>query len=205
MMSLLISKVVSSVVQIILFTLIPLIWWLVTARKKENFFSWIGLKNTGEAKVSKIFIAMFAVLVPFFVLSAFMLSSIKGVETATSEFTGLGAVAIPAILVYAIFNTALPEEIVFRGFLLKRVSNKFGFTAANIIQSLLFGLMHGVMFFQYVGAVKAVIIILFTGAIGWFMGFVNEKIANGSILPSWGIHAIANIFSGLCSAFLLFC
>ena len=36
------------------------------------------------------------------------------------------------------------------------------------------------------------------------MGFVNEKKAGGSILPSWCIHAVANLFSGICSAFMLF-
>ena len=63
--------------------------------------------------------------------------------------------------------------------------------------------MHGVMFFSAAGPVKAVLITLFTGSIGWLMGYINEKKADGSILPSWSIHAIANIFSGVCSAFLL--
>ena len=49
-MDLLVTKVVSSVVQIILFALIPFIWWLVTARKKMNFFKWIGLKKPDSAK-----------------------------------------------------------------------------------------------------------------------------------------------------------
>ena len=48
---------------------------------------------------------------------------IKGIETATSEFTGLGIMAIPAIVVYAAFNTAFPEELLFRGFLLKRLTH----------------------------------------------------------------------------------
>lgn len=109
-------------------------------------------------------------------------------ETATSEFTGLGAAALPAIVVYAAFNTAFPEELLFRGFLLKRLSNKFGFHVANFIQAFLFGLLHGVMFFTLAGVVKAVLIIAFTGAIAWFMGYVNEKCANGSIIPSWIIH-----------------
>ena len=34
----LVNKIISSVMQIILFSLIPLIWWLITARKKESFF-----------------------------------------------------------------------------------------------------------------------------------------------------------------------
>ena len=31
--------------QVLMFSLIPFIWWLVTARREENFFSWIGLKG----------------------------------------------------------------------------------------------------------------------------------------------------------------
>jgi membrane protease YdiL (CAAX protease family) len=200
-MDLLVTKVVSSVVQIILFALIPFIWWLVTARKKMNFFKWIGLKKPDSAKFIPWTIGISGA---FILVSVFMLTSLKGIEMATSDFNGLGISALPAILVYAVFNTALPEEILFRGFLLKRTANKAGFAEANIFQALIFGIIHGAMFFSLVGPVKAILIILFTGIIGWFMGFINEKISGGSIIPSWIIHAIANIFSGLCSAFLLF-
>ena len=202
-MSLAISKLISSIIQIILFSLIPFVWWLITARKKCGFFNWIGIKKPeGEKHKTLFWIA--GVSVTFLILSVVILYFIKGVETATSDFSGLGAIAIPAILVYAILNTSLPEEILFRGFLLKRISNKFGFAVGNIIQAVLFGMLHGIMFFSAVGIVKALIVIAFTGGIGWCMGYTNEKIAGGSILPSWCVHAIANIFSGICSAFLLF-
>ena len=39
------NELVGAVVQVLLFTLIPFIVWLIFARKKENFFSWIGLKK----------------------------------------------------------------------------------------------------------------------------------------------------------------
>ena len=200
-MELLISKAVSSIIQIVLFALVPFIWWLVTARKKMNFFKWIGLKKPSDAR----FVLWTTIIsVAFMLVSVFMLTSLKGVEMATSDFAGLGIGALPAILVYAIFNTALPEEMLFRGFILKRLANKTGFTEANIFQALIFGVIHGAMFFSLTGPVKAVLIILFTGIIGWFMGYINEKKAGGSIMPSWMIHSIANIFSGICSAFLLF-
>ena len=109
----------------------------------------------------------------------------------------MGLKAIPSILIYAILSTALPEEIFFRGFLLKRVSNRFGFAAGNIVQALVFGLLHGVMFFSSVGVIKAIVITLFTGLVGWLMGYVNERIADGSILPSLIIHSLANILTGL--------
>jgi membrane protease YdiL (CAAX protease family) len=202
-MNLLIQTLINSIIQIALFSLIPFIWWLITARKKMNFFEWIGLKKIRDARENKTLIWTIGAIVLFLALAVFMLISVRGVETATSEFAGLGWGAVPAVLVYAILKTALPEEIVFRGFILKRISKKFGFAAGNLIQALLFGLMHGVMFFGTAGLVKAILITLFTGSIGWLMGFINEKKAGGSIIPSWSIHAAANIFSGICSAFLL--
>lgn len=202
-MNLIISKLISSVIQIILFTIIPFIWWLITARKECSFLKWIGLKKA-EVSKNKTMLWIVCISAAFLILSVVILIFLKGVETATSDFSSLGMSAIPAILIYAIFNTALPEEILFRGFWLKRISNRFGFNAGNAIQALLFGLMHGIMFISSVGVLLAIIVILFTGAIGWFMGYTNEKKADGSILPSWCIHAIANIFSGICSAFSLF-
>lgn len=198
-MSLFISKILNSLIQIILFAIIPFIWWLVSARKEVKFSEWIGLKKIegGKKTVVAIILTAFA----FLLLGAVTLYFLQGVETATSEFAGLGAKAIPAIIIYAVFNTSFPEELVFRGFLLKRIASKFGFNVANWIQALLFGLMHGVMFISVTGVLKAVLIILFTSAIAWFMGNINEKKSNGSILPSWIIHAVSNIFSGICAAF----
>lgn len=200
-MNLFINKVISSILQIILFAIIPFIWWCITARKQQSFTKWIGLKKIEGGK--KTVIAIILVSVAFLASGALTLYVVRGMETATSEFTGLGAAALPAIVVYAALNTAFPEELLFRGFLLKRLSNKFGFNIANFIQAFLFGLLHGVMFFSLAGAAKAVLIIAFTGAIAWFMGYVNEKCANGSIIPSWIIHTISNLFSGICAAFLL--
>lgn len=202
-MMMLINKIVSSVIQIVLFVLIPLVWWAVTAKKQTTFMQWIGFKKFNTDKENKVHIWTVGTSLAFVLLGALILYALKGVETATSEFAGMGIQAIPAIMVYAVFNTALPEELLFRGFLLKRLNNKFGFTIANIIQAVLFGLLHGVMFFSLVGVIKAIMIITFTGVIAWFMGYINEKKANGSILPSWLIHSISNIFSGICSAFLI--
>ena len=202
-MDLLMKKLTNSIIQIIIFSLIPFLWWLITSRKKMNFFEWIGLKKVNNIKENKLFAWIFSVLVLFLILSVFILYSLKNVNVTSSEFTGLGIKSLPSILIYAIFNTSLPEEILFRGFLLKRIGNKFGFIVSNGIQSLLFGCIHGIMFFSAIGILKSMLIILFTGIIGWIMGYINEKKANGSILPSWFIHVVANIFSGIFYAFQL--
>ena len=133
---------ITAIVQIVLFTALPFIWWLITARKKMNFFKWLGLKKPENTKKNKTVLWTIGAILGFFIVSAFMLYSVRNIETAASDFTGLGAKAIPSILIYAIFKTGLAEEIVFRGFLLKRISNKFGFAAGNLVQSILFGIMH---------------------------------------------------------------
>ena len=154
-MDLLMKKLTNSIIQIIIFSIIPFLWWLITSRKKMNFFEWIGLKKVNNIKENKLFAWIFSVLVLFLIISVFILYSLKNVNVASSEFTGLGIKSLPSILIYAIW------------------------------------------------ILKSMLIILFTGIIGWIMGYINEKKANGSILPSWFIHAVANIFSGICYAFQL--
>ena len=46
-----------------------------------------------------------------------------------------------------------------------------------------------------------ILIITFTGVIGWFMGYINEKKSSGSMLPGWMIHTVSNLFSGIIAAF----
>ncbi len=200
-MELFINIILSSIGQIILFTVVPFIWWVITARKQQSFFKWLGLKKF-ERK-GKIVTDIFILSILFTIVGVFLLYSVRNIETATSRFARLGVKAIPAITVYALFNTSFPEELFFRGYLLKRLLIIVGFNWANLIQAILFGFLHGVMFFAVVGILKTFLICLFTSAIAWFMGYINEKEANGSIIPSWIIHAIANIFSGGCAALLI--
>lgn len=202
-MILLLEKTISSVIQIIAFSLIPFIWWYITARKDSPFLQWVGLKPVSGGQKRKTAVLTIGTTAAFILLSVIILNMIKNVKIATSAFQGLGTSAIPAIIVYAVLNTSLPEEILFRGFLLKRLSDRCGFAMGNAVQSVLFGLLHGFMFYSMVGTVKTVAIVLFTGGVARCMGYINEKNAAGSIIPSWSIHALSNIFSGICSAFML--
>lgn len=198
-MVLFINKILGSIMEILLVSIVPFVWWFITARKQQTFAQWIGLKKIEGGK--KTFAGIVAVCIAFLLLGGLTHYVIRGVETVTSEFASLGVAAIPAIVIYAAFNTAFPEELFFRGFLLKRLANQFGFSVANFVQAFLFGLLHGVMFFSLVGAVKAILIIAFTGSTAWFMGYINEKSSNGSIIPSWIVHTASNLFSGMLAAF----
>ena len=198
----LVSIVISSIFQIILFSLIPFVFWIITSRKKMSFLEYIGIKKIDKEKKKGMLIWSSITLLFFLILTVYILYITKGIETATSKFNGLEFKGLLPAIVYASLNTALPEEILFRGFLLKRFS-RFGFAFGNIFQSALFGLIHGVLLFSELGLLKAILVILFTGGVAFSMGYINEKKANGSIIPSFIIHMIANLVSSVISLFLL--
>ncbi|MCW3141595.1 MAG: CPBP family glutamic-type intramembrane protease [Methanophagales archaeon] len=67
-----------------------------------------------------------------------------------------------------------------------------------LLQSILFGLMHGVLFWEIIRNMAGITaIVLLTGTIGYLMGYINEKLGNGSIIPSWITHSLANIMTPL--------
>ena len=197
-----INQTLNAILQLALFTLIPFIWYVFRHKKCSGFFQWIGLKKPSVFDRTLLGFVVFTI-VAFIIVSIGILYLLKEVDTATSKFTGMGIVGLPSALIYSFITTALSEEILFRGFLLKRLSGKFGFNTGNIVQSILFGLLHGVMFFSLTGIVKVVLIIAFTGLIAWCMGYANEKKADGSIIPSWIVHGIANLFSATISMFCI--
>ena len=198
------QRIISAFIQILFIILLPSIWWFVTVRGKVPFMEWIGLKAVKRDKVSYLITWIIGGFLLFTAFSIFIFPLTRSIETATSAFSGMGLKALPSILIYSFLQTSLPEELLFRGFLLKRLVNHMPFVFANTIQAIAFGLLHGVLFASVVSLEVTFFIIFFTGAIAAYLGFVNEKKAGGSILPSWIIHALANILSGLVAAFSLF-
>ncbi|MCL2558008.1 MAG: CPBP family glutamic-type intramembrane protease, partial [Treponema sp.] len=83
-------------------------------------------------------------------------------------------------------------------FLGKRLVNKFGFALGNIGQAIIFGLAHGALF-TAAGAelLLAAIITLSSGLKGWICGYINEKLAKGSIVPSYLIHGAGNALAAI--------
>lgn len=199
-----ISLLFSAVLQLLLFSVIPLIWWLLTDRK-TSFFTWIGLKKpVMKIKFAKLCLIIIGSCVIYtLAMIAIMNTFLDSSKTANSQFSGQGIGALPGILVYAVIQTGLSEEIFFRGFLCKRLTNKFGFIPANIIQSLFFGLMHGIPFGLVSGNVLVMILCtVLPGALGYVQGWMNEKCAGGSIVTSWILHSTMNILSALFAAII---
>ncbi|GMQ57737.1 CPBP family glutamic-type intramembrane protease [Vallitalea sediminicola] len=197
---------VSAIIQVIVLSIIPFFWWLITSRKKVSFFRWVGIKvpkikNKRLYFISFILIVLLS-LIPMYIIFRLFIS-VDATGIAISQFQGQRISALLPALVWAFLQTGLSEEIFFRGFLNKRLINKFGFELGNSIQSLIFGLMHGVFLFSVVGVVGAIVITGLTGIAGWFHGWMNEKQSDGSIISSWLLHGIGNIIVAVLDMFNL--
>lgn len=202
-MTLFISKLMNGIMELLIVSVIPFITWLIWSRKKVGFFDWIGLKKVESQKKRRLLLTILGISLLFLLFSIVVFSWFGSSKTATADFSGKGIGALPAILVYAFLGTALPEEIFFRGFLLKRLQGKLGFLGANLVQSLLFGLIHALMFIQLIGDLKAMAIFAFISLIAFVLGAINEQQANGSILPSVLTHTLSNTITGLLFALSL--
>ena len=200
----LVQQMMNALIQIALFAFLPFVWWLIRARRKSPFLEWLGLKPLKDTGSQKIWLWILLGSLFFLVLSFLLVyPAVKGLKTATSDFSGLGFQALPAILIYGLFQTSLSEELLFRGFLLKRLASRLSFVVANTIQAALFGLIHGLMSITILSWHQTLLIILCTGGFAAYLGFVNERKSDGSILASWIMHALANVVVGSLSAFML--
>lgn len=118
----------------------------------------------------------------------------QGLTVTAFQQTGWSLQTIVVILLWAVLQTSLSEEIFFRGFLCKRLAHHFGENIGNLLQALLFGSVH-VLALPEKNALAVVTIVALTGGIGWALGRLSLQKAQGSILYGWAIHATVNILS----------
>jgi len=86
-------------------------------------------------------------------------------------------------------NIALIEELLFRNFILSYLSDKYGDKYGNIIQSLLFGLIH----YSCFSSVYLLNIIILS-FLGWLFGKSTQE--TGGIFISWMIHSFILLILG---------
>lgn len=88
----------------------------------------------------------------------------------------------------------------FRGFLLKRLKKYIGDNLAIISISIIFALLHNLLFSisgENIGLNNHFAIFIFTFIASTLLGIVNEKIFNGSIIPSFILHGLGNFINAL--------
>ena len=79
-----------------------------------------------------------------------------------------------------------------------------GFQAGNITQAVIFGAIHAALFFSLTSSALFLTAIFFFPALGAYLQtWINEKLADGSIVPGWITHATSNILSYSMVTFLV--
>lgn len=201
-----INQLIASIFQVILFGVIPFLWWLISRKSAQcSLLDFLGLKKMTTENNSKLFLSCLASLIGFIIVGYFSLKSISDLSVlANSKFTNISIWSTLSIILYAFVQTALSEEVFFRGFLAKRLIHKFNYRSGNFIQAILFGLTHILMLTSQDLTLTILIFIgIMTGSIGYSLCYIDEKLAGGSIIPSWIIHGLTNVFSTLFIIFLL--
>lgn len=212
-MKLISSSLGTAVTNLIVFSIIPVLWWFFRHRKESNFFEWIGFTKP-KLKSSWWVLILFALIYYFFynfdftkLISAETLKYLEeSASVSANTYAGLGVAAIlPAVIENFIAN-GVAEEILYRGFLCKRLCHKFGVWKGIFMQAVLFGAMHNLVYLAaglYVGLWYHTLMFLFTGMAALLLGWLNEKIYNGSILPSILLHGTGNFITSMLVAFSL--
>lgn len=104
--------------------------------------------------------------------------------------------AVLAAVLYGFLKTGLSEELLFRGIFARRLIAHLGFRWGNLVQACLFGGMHlGLVFLAGVSVpIGWLVCAVFgaTSAMGWLAGWLNERVADGSIAPGVMVHGLSN-------------
>ena len=187
-----ISELISSIFQVLLFSLIPFLVWLFTAHKKEFFFSWIGFKKVTSNKKDVLKFGIIAFVLCEIVGLAIYKITLSG-DWNRSTSAGLGIFGVPSAILNCFVHTALSEEILFRGFIQKRLQKVLNFKIATAIQAVLFGFAHILPLLDKISFLEGCALGIFPIIPGIIFAYLNEKKADGSIFPSWLLHGLMNL------------
>ena len=204
------SEIFSTILQIGFFTLIPFIFFLFRKDKSITFKQYIGLfKPTTKSIVYVLFVSLLFVAAG--IGMTLIDSGIKQIVMTPPSITGklrlmgLKTDTILILLIIALFKTSLAEEILFRGFIAKQLIKNFNFNVGNLLQAIIFGAIHLILFWALTKTTFLPLIFIFilTTFAGWTIGYIKEKYANGSIVPGWIAHGLGNVLSYMIIAFVL--
>ncbi len=204
-----ISELLSAVLQVIVFSLIPFLVFLFRKRKEITFFEYIGLVRPTLISV-KYAIVTSLLFVGVGVVMVFVDEDVREIVVAPPSVTGKirevssTGVALVLIAIVALVKTSFAEEVFFRGFVARRLMVWLGYIWGNWIQSLFFGAVHVFLFWKLMNPSLWVLLFIFALATlgGAVIGWIKEKYAHGSIVPGWIAHALGNTISYLMIVFV---
>ena len=142
----LLNQITSAVLQLLIFSSVPFVWYILTHKRVKGFFKWLGFKTAPNPPLKAMFCILAGFLVGVFLPYMWLYKSgnlnYQGFTVDAFRQTGWSIETFTVILIWAVVQTSLSEEILFRGFLCKRLCNKWGETVGNALQALIFGMIH---------------------------------------------------------------
>ncbi len=202
------NDIINAFLQLLVFTLIPLLVYLFKKEKKQSFFAFIGLyRSPLRANLLALGVA-FLVGGPLLLFSFFDPEFRAILSSPTSmmgkfKVMGFGFASMLLIVVDAGIKTSLSEEIFFRGFLAKRLIAVTNFRLGNFLQAVAFGSIHTLLFMTITDNYLFLTVIFIFPSIGAYLKvYLNERMAGGSILPGWIAHGVGNLLAYTLGAFL---
>ena len=197
------DQIISTIIQCGVLIGIPFLLYMILNREKQGFLIWVGLfrpKNKTWLKYEAL-ILIIAILImagPIWIFINLGIISEDILYSLSFREKGFSLELLLIILIKGAVQTALSEEVFFRGFIGKRIAMRYGYLIGNLIQSILFGLPHGLPFILvYKSYLFGNILFLSASIVGFMQFYINEKKADGSILPSLIIHSTMNIISNI--------
>ena len=204
-----VNTFISAFGQVIVFSLIPFIVYLISKKKAKGFFSYIGLKRSNAKANGLALLLMIAIATPILLIASAdpdFRSALLDPSSVSGRIRamGFGLESSIALLLIAVIKTGLSEEIFFRGFVAKRLIAVTSFRTGNMIQAIIFGAIHTLLFLNLTDNLLFLVSSFVMPAIGAYIKvYLNEKMAGGSIVPGWIAHASSNLVAYSIIAFVL--
>ncbi|HWO08002.1 MAG TPA: CPBP family intramembrane glutamic endopeptidase [Polyangiaceae bacterium] len=202
-LGLLISALLSAVLQVLVLSAIPVLVHRIWFRRRLPLLQFLGLyAPEGKSVLAGLGVAAGALGI-FAALNAWFQSDLlngAGAVAKRFEHAQPPAAAYACMLLSAFVQTALAEEIFFRGFLAKRLIARCGPGLGNALQALIFGSLHVLLVLKVASGVplwQALVFGVLVSLGGAGLGYVDEVRGNGSIVPAWLAHGTLNLVTYL--------
>lgn len=194
----LVNAAVSALMNLLVFVVIPgAVYGAYVKRKASLPFKDItdrmglrigGLRYAGYAAVAATAIAVGLVVFPP------PIEALARQGSAQRAFVGLGITPTSLLMavLYGIVQTGLAEEVFFRGLVAGSLARRLTASVANVLQAMIFLIPH-LLILSFAPEAWWVLLVIFAGAL--FVGWL--RVASGSVLGPWIVHAAVNVTMAL--------
>lgn len=185
------SEGINVLINIILFSIIPFLWFGLSKRGARGFFRYLGIYVPNEMDV----VGSIRIILPIYLIT--LAANLLVIATGNSQRSTGGVdhnawcVVLIGLILYGL-KTGIAEEIFFRGFIAKRFYPLLGFFKGNLVQACVFALPH-VVINGPASPIDIAVRVVNAFMLGYAFGYTVEKKSGGSILPVMAAHTIINI------------